>query len=107
MQRRKAKSRRHVYAAQARWRAAQVRADAEREAGVPDRQALIDNRQPFDLPLKSAGYLDLRIEPRLGYVAWRAVDAETGKVVDCAALKTLLHNIAGRVPRMLAARNFD
>jgi hypothetical protein len=48
----------------------------------------------------------LHIEPRIGYVAWRAVDAQTGDVVHCAALKELLRWIAGQVPRMLAVRNF-
>jgi len=90
---------------EARDRARLRRAQAEREAGTPDRVPA-DCRQPFDLRLKSAGYLDLRIEPRRGYVAWRAVDMETEIVVHCAALKQLLHWIADRVPRMLAERNF-
>ena len=83
------------------------RAEQERQDGIPDRPAMTDNRQPFDLLLKDAGYRDLRIEPRLGYVAWRAVDVDTGEVVHCAALKELLHWIADRVPRMLAARNYQ
>ena len=98
------KSRRHVKAANARWRAA--RADAEREAGIPDRTAE-DARQPFPLMLKAAGYRDLQIEPRRGFIAWRAVDQDTGAVVDCAALKTLLRNIANKLPRMVAARRFS
>ena len=50
---------------------------------------------------------DLMIVPRLGYVSWRAVDVDTGTVLHCAALKELLHWIADRVPRMLAARNYQ
>jgi hypothetical protein len=100
------KSRRHVAAANARWRARELRAAAEREAGIPDR-AQQDNRAPFSLPLKACGYRDLRIEPRLGYVAWRAVDADTGEVLHAAALKELLRWIAAQVPRMLAARNYE
>lgn len=103
MQRRK--SRRHVIAAQARWRAASDKAQAERDAGIPDRLPIVDCRQPFDLPLRLAGYRDLRIEPRVGYIAWRAVYVQTGEVLDCAALKTLLRNIAERLPRTIGARN--
>ncbi len=97
------KSARHVRAANARWR----RADAERSEGIPDAPLYADTRHPFDLPLQHAGFLDLRIEPRLGYVSWRAVDAASGEVLHCAALKELLRWIAGQVPRMLAARNFQ
>ena len=100
------KSHRHVNAAKARWRAHELRADAERDAGIPDR-APADNRQPFALPLKACGYRDLRIEPRIGYVSWRAIDADTGEALHCAALKELLRWIAGEVPRMLAARNYE
>ena len=102
MQRRK--SQRHVNAARARWRAAEMRADAEREAGIPDREPIIDARQPVDLDLRTWGGPHLRIEPRLGYVSGRAIDVQTGKPVDCAALKTLLHRIADRLPRMMAVR---
>lgn len=100
----RAKSSRHVRAADTRWRIAA--AQRERDDGVPDRKAPEDMRLPFDLPLKSAGYLDLHIEPRIGYVSWRALDIETGEVVRCAALKELLRWIAANVPRMIAARNF-
>lgn len=98
------KSARHVRAANSRWR--MVAAQAERDAGIPDAPMPDDFRCAFTLPLKSAGYRDLRIEPRLGYVAWRAFDEDTGEVVQCAALKELLRWIAGQVPRMIAARNF-
>ena len=57
------------------------------------------------MSLRSAGFRDLRIEPRRGYVAWRAVDAATGEVLHCAALKELLRWVASQVPRMLAFRN--
>jgi hypothetical protein len=64
-----------------------------------------DIRQPFDLPLSSAGWVDLHIEPRRGYVSWRAVDP-SGAVLHCAALKELLRWVALQLPRMLAARNY-
>ena len=98
------KSQRHVKAANVRWRL--NTAQAERDAGIPDRAEPEDFRRPFDLPLKAAGYRDLHIEPRIGYVAWRALDAETGELLHCAALKELLRWVAGQVPRMMAARNF-
>ena len=101
------KSTRHVNAAKARWRAAESRAQAERDAGIPDAPAIEDCREAFALPLKCAGYRDLRIEPRRGYVAWRAIDAATGDVLHCAALKELLRWVASQVPRMLAFRNLQ
>lgn len=104
MQRRK--SQRHVNAARARWRYAEIAAQHERDDGIPDVPMPTDCRQPFDMPLAHVGYRDLRIEPRLGYVAWRAVDTRTGEVVHCAALKELLRLIARDLPKMLAARNF-
>jgi hypothetical protein len=58
------------------------------------------------LPLSALGYRDLRMEPRLGYVAWRAVDVETGEPLHCAASKEMLRWLAVQVPRMLAARNY-
>ena len=58
----KRKSQRHVKAATARWRNAEVRAEAEREAGIPDREDFIDRREPFELDLRSAGYARLRAE---------------------------------------------
>ncbi len=99
------KSRRHVRAAQARWRAAAERAQAERDAGIPDREDVPDHRQPFSLDLRSAGGDCWHIEPRRGYVSWRAIDS-TGQVRHCAALKTLLTRIAADLPRMLSARRF-
>ena len=101
------KSKRHVNAANARWRAAEVRAQCERDDGIPDRPVQEDCRTPFLLPLAAVGYHDLWIEPRLGFVAWRAVRIDTGEVLHCAALKELIHWIADRVPRMLAMRNYQ
>jgi hypothetical protein len=101
------KSQRHVNAAKARWRAAEARAQTERDAGIPDMPLTQDMREPFALDLRSAGYRNLRIEPRLGYVAWRAVDADTDEVVRCAAIKELLRWVASQVPRQLGARHWQ
>ena len=97
------KSPRHVRAANARWR----RAEAERDEGIPDLPMMSDMRQPFELPLSHFGWRDVVVEPRLGYVGWRAVDAQTREVLHCAASKELLRWIARQVPRLLAARNFQ
>jgi hypothetical protein len=91
------------YSADARWRAAERRAQAEREAGIPDREPERDVRQPITLDLRSAGGELLTIEPRAGYIGWRLRD-ESGAVKECAALKTLLHRIADGLPRTLSAR---
>jgi hypothetical protein len=103
MQRRK--SARHVNAARARWRMAEARAAAEREDGIPDDPLPVDARQPFDLDLRTWGGPWLRIEPRAGYIAARAIDAASGAVLTCCALKTLLHNVADRMPRTASCRS--
>ena len=100
MQRRK--SQRHVRAAAARWRAAQDRAEAERAAGIEDLPMPTDARQPLDLDLRSWGGPLVRIEPRAGYIAGRAIDVEAGQLIECAALKTLLRTIARKLPRTLS-----
>ena len=101
------KSPRHVKAARSRWRAAEARAQAERDDGIPDRLPVTDARQPIELDLTSWGGPRLRIEPRLGYVAGRAIDEDSGEVLHVAALKEMLRWIAARqVPRRLGARNF-
>ena len=103
MQRRK--SHRHAKAAQARWRHAAVKAELERLEGIPDREPDADIRQPFCLPLARLGWLDVRLEPRLGYIAWRCVDADTDEVLACKALGEMLRWIAAQVPRQMGRRN--
>ncbi len=98
------KSRRHQLAARARWRAAEARAQAEREAGIHDRQEPSDCRDAVELDLTSYGGARLRIEPRLGYHSCRVVDIDSGRVIACVAMKTALHDIASALPRMLAPR---
>lgn len=86
-------------------RAEQKRAAAE-AAGIPVRTDA-DCRVPIALDLRFVGGPELILEPRRGYVSWRARDVATGQVVACAALKQLLHGIADDLPRMLAARNWE
>lgn len=88
-------------------RARLSRAAAARAAGATDPAPPEDTRQPFDLDLRGAGGRLLRIEPRMGYVSWRAVDAESGEVLHVAALKELLHKLADDLPRWLALRNYQ
>jgi hypothetical protein len=102
----KRKDRRKQIAARARWRAAETRAEAARESGIPDRAPTDDVRKPITLDLRSYGGRCLLIEPRVGYIAVRARDQETGEVTACA-LKTLLHRVADSLPRTLGARNFE
>ncbi len=92
------------YSANARWRAVEARAQAERDAGIPDREPIIDTRQCIDIDLTSHGGPRLRIEPRVGYVSCRMVNLDTGSV-ECAALKTLLHTLADNLPRRMGMRN--
>lgn len=105
MQRRQ-KSARHQRAADARWRL--QRAQAERDAGIPDRDdPYIDQRMPVLLDLTSHGGPRLRIEPRLGYVSCRVYDDDTGQLIECAALKTALHHIADRLAPRLSLRHME
>lgn len=90
-----------------RYNARARKAQCARDDGIPDRLPIEDTRETFELPLKAVGYFDLLIQPRLGYVSWRAIDKDTGTVLHGAALKELLHWIADRVPRYRALRNFD
>lgn len=96
------KSKRHARAANARWRAAEARAQAEREAGIPDVPLPVDVRDPFTLDLRNVGGKVWRFEPRVGYIAWRRIGE--GGEVECAALKTLLHRTADELPRAMSLR---
>lgn len=75
--------------------------------GRPAKARSTEHRQPFDLPLARLGWRDVRLEPRLGYVAWRCVDAATGDVLACKALGEMLRWVAAQVPRQLGARNLQ
>jgi hypothetical protein len=100
---RPSKSIRHQQSANARWR----KADQERADGIPDRPPIVEHRQPIPLALARLGWRDVTLEPRAGYVSWRCRDDKTGEVLACKAFGQMLRWIAGRVPRMLGARNLD
>lgn len=97
---RQSKSVRHQRSADARWR----KAESERADGIPDRQPLVDARQAIPLPLSRAGWRDVTLEPRIGYVSWRCRDDASGEVLACHAMGQMMRWIAAQVPRQLGAR---
>jgi len=76
-----------------------ARAEAKRAAGDPMRTD-DDFRSAIVLDLRGGHGPNLVLEPRRGYIAWRARDADTGKVVAVASLKQLLHQIADELTPM-------
>jgi hypothetical protein len=100
MQRRKVPKR--AIGARARWRRAEERAQAERDAGIPDREAPVDQRDVIFLDLRRRGGKLLRIEPRGGYIADRWFDHETGEFLFKASIKEALHKVADDLPRCRA-----
>lgn len=95
------KSQHHVNAAKARWRC--DRAQAERDAGIPDRPIPVDVRESFQLDLRSAGGDLWVFWPVPGKIAWKA--SSLRGEAKCSALKTLLHEMADSLPRQLGERN--
>ena len=98
------KSPRHQRAPNARWRAAERRAEAERHDDIPDREPYRDGRAVIELDLTTYGGPRLRIEPRAGYISVRVIDADTGRPLYCCALKTALHRVADSLPRTTSPR---
>lgn len=90
--------------AEQRKRAQERRAQAERDAGIPDRTDA-DFRTACFVDLRGCGGPLLTLEPRRGYHAWRMV--QDGKATDCAAIKTLLHRIASSLPCTLGLRQIE
>ena len=85
---------------------AEARMQRAAEAGIPVRTDA-DCRRPIRLDLTSAGGPKLTLYPRRGYQAWRAVDDNSGEVVECAAIKALLHSLADSLPKTLGSRNLE
>lgn len=83
-------------------RADRKRSEAEAR-GEPIRDDS-DFRRPCVLDLRGAGGPLLTLEPVRGKVAWRARD-ETGAVVHRAAIKSLLHEVADDMTRMMSFRS--
>lgn len=90
------KSRRHQHAANTRWR--EERAQAERDAGIPDRQPEVDGRSVRYLDLRDYGGPLVRAEPRLGYCSCRFFDDETGELLACCTMKQALIELSRKLP---------
>lgn len=65
----------------------------------------IDWRRPIPLPLSAAGGDDLTLHPIPGRIAWRAVRDADGATVASGALKSMLRDLADRLPRMQAMQD--
>ena len=84
--------------------AAERRAQAQRDAGIPDRNPT-DLRPPFELDLREVCGPYWHCEPALGRCTYRVRDAETMAVQFCAPPKTILARALKIVPRVLGLRN--
>ena len=78
---------------------AEDRAQAERDAGIPDREPYIDGRPLIALDLSGNGGRHWVLEPVPGKLTYLARDVETGQAVYRLALKSLLHVLADGLPR--------
>ena len=83
--------------------AAERRAQADRDAGIPDREP-IPLRPSWELDLRAVGGPWWRCEPRAGYIADRVYDQATGELVMCAPPKTILRAATAMVARRLGER---
>lgn len=83
------------------------RADAERAAGIPDREPTADSRDDIPLDLRGHGGKNWIIEPRLGYTSCRLRNVATGKVVAVGTLKQLLRFLSRQTPHRLGLRNLE
>lgn len=99
----KRKSQRHANAANARWRNAEAAAQAERDAGIPDREPM-PPRPAWELDLRAVGGPWWRCEPCAGYIADRVYDQATGEPVMRAPPKTILNAAVRATPRRMGER---
>ena len=60
---------------------------------------------PVEIDLRTWGGPWVMIEPRPCRIAGKAIDMQTGDVLDSGELKTLLHRIAAGMPRMASLRS--
>ena len=88
-----------------RFAQAERRAQAEREAGIPDREP--DRRTTWWLDLRPVGGPWWRCEPRIGYVSYRVYVEPTGERVMCAPPKTILAKASSQLPRPLSQRSSE
>ena len=80
-------------------------AQAEREAGIPDREP--DRRTTWWLDLRPVGGAWWRCEPRIGYVSYRVYSEPAGERVMCGTPKTILAKASAKLPQTLSLRAAD
>jgi hypothetical protein len=91
--------------AASRHAAAERRAQAERDAGIPDREP--DQRTTWWLDLRPIGGPHWRCEPRIGYVSYRVYAEPDGERVMCGPPKAIMARASGSLARPMAMRNVD
>lgn len=79
-----------------RFAQAERRAQAERDAGIPDRTDA-DTRATWWLDLRPVGGPWWRCEPRAGYVSYRVYAEPAGERVMCSTPKTIIARAGGMV----------
>ena len=86
-----------------RYAQAERRAQAQREAGIPDRET--DQRVTWWIDLRPVGGPWWRCEPRAGYISYRVYAEPAGERVMCGPPKTILAMAAASLPRVLSLRS--
>lgn len=88
-----------------RFAQAERRAQAERDAGIPDREP--DQRTTWWLDLRQVGGQWWRCEPRIGYVGYLVYSEPDGDRVMCGPPKSILAAASTRLPRVQPKRPSD
>lgn len=88
-----------------RFAQAERKAQAQRDAGIPDRET--DQRSTWWLDLRPVGGPWWRCEPRIGYVSYRVYVETTGERVMCGPPKTILAAAAAKLGRPQSARSAE
>ena len=83
--------------------AAERRAQARRDAGIPDRPAPVA-LPPVLIDLRGAGGPYWRAEHKPGTCQWRVYDAGSGERVMCGQIGGVVSAAHKRTPRMLSER---
>lgn len=87
---------------ESRFAQAERKAQAERDAGIPDRPAPVA-LPPVLLDLRGAGGPHWRCEHKPGTCQWRVYDADTGDRVRCGQIGGIIAAAHRATPRMRSA----